>query len=182
MEITKTNCYPLCLCSFVSCLALLSGSQNILVSGGGVGAHVLFNFVNLSCIWSLFIGKVEYWIIMIAAHQEILSTLDLQFFWSQFLFEKFLLSLCHKCIIAIVSGLLIYHFMLHGPSNAQTYYSFRMELVFFNFYLYVLNFFMQGWDCYILESWFRQRYSFKKDRLLNRRHQRGKPWGSFLAL
>lgn len=43
-----------------------------------------------------------------AAHQEIWSTLDLQFFWSQFLFEKFLLSLCHKCIIAIVSGPFIY--------------------------------------------------------------------------
>lgn len=88
-----------------------------------------------------------------AAHQEIWSTLDLLFFWGQFLFEKCLLSLCHKCIIAIVSGVFIYHFMLHGPSNAQTYYSFRMELVFFlNFYLHVLNFFMQGWDCHILES------------------------------
>ena len=68
-----------------------------------------------------------------AAHQEIWSTLDLQFFWGQFLFEIYLLSLCHKCIIAIVSGVFIYHFMLHSPSNAQTYYSFRMELVFFKF-------------------------------------------------
>ena len=89
-----------------------------------------------------------------AAHQEIWSTLDLQFFWSQFLFEKFLLSLCHKCIIAIVSGPFIYITLCYVVLlmlKLTTCLGWNL-FFFFNFYLYVLNFLMQGWDCHILES------------------------------
>lgn len=56
------------------------------------------------------------------------------------------------------------------------------NLLSFYFYIYVLNFFMLGWDCNILESWFRQRDNFQKARIFNKRCQRGKPRGTVVSL